>query len=117
VIADRVGETPCVFLAGLHRAERTIADRPCTLPAPSHDVQTVIVAVSQVVLPMISRFISWYIRSLVLCYTKYAASFISRTVTHRRVDRRYSRHNAISGHSPRRTTWAVVGYFDCGEAG
>ena len=27
VIADRVGETPCVFLAGLYRAERTIADR------------------------------------------------------------------------------------------
>jgi exodeoxyribonuclease V alpha subunit len=27
VIADRVGETPCVFLTGLHRAERTIADR------------------------------------------------------------------------------------------
>src|SRR5262249_23589405 len=27
VVADRVGETPCVFLAGLHRAERTIADR------------------------------------------------------------------------------------------
>jgi exodeoxyribonuclease V alpha subunit len=27
VIADRVGETPCIFLAGLHRAERTIADR------------------------------------------------------------------------------------------
>jgi exodeoxyribonuclease V alpha subunit len=27
VIADRVCETPCVFLAGLHRAERTIADR------------------------------------------------------------------------------------------
>src|SRR6202022_808439 len=27
VIADRVGETPCVFLVGLHRAERTIADR------------------------------------------------------------------------------------------
>ena len=27
VIADRVGETPCVFLAGLHRAERSIADR------------------------------------------------------------------------------------------
>src|SRR6186713_1919188 len=26
VIADQVGETPCVFLAGLHRAERTIAD-------------------------------------------------------------------------------------------
>jgi exodeoxyribonuclease V alpha subunit len=25
VVADRVGETPCVFLAGLHRAERTIA--------------------------------------------------------------------------------------------
>jgi exodeoxyribonuclease V alpha subunit len=25
VIADRVGETPCVFLAGLHRAERMIA--------------------------------------------------------------------------------------------
>src|ERR1043166_6093865 len=24
VVADRVGETPCVFLAGLHRAERTI---------------------------------------------------------------------------------------------
>ena len=27
VIADRVGEIPCVFLAGLHRAERTIAER------------------------------------------------------------------------------------------
>jgi exodeoxyribonuclease V alpha subunit len=36
VIADRVGETPCVFLAGLHRAERTIADRLAsgTLPWP-----------------------------------------------------------------------------------
>ena len=27
VIPDSVGETPCVFLAGLHRAERTIAER------------------------------------------------------------------------------------------
>src|SRR5437588_3647226 len=27
VIADRVGEAPCVFLAGLHRADRTIAER------------------------------------------------------------------------------------------
>src|SRR3984893_18770603 len=27
VIAERVGETSCVFLAGLHRAERTIAER------------------------------------------------------------------------------------------
>ncbi|MGA9891686.1 MAG: ATP-dependent RecD-like DNA helicase [Xanthobacteraceae bacterium] len=27
VIADRVGDMPCVFLAGLHRAERTIANR------------------------------------------------------------------------------------------
>jgi exodeoxyribonuclease V alpha subunit len=27
VVADRVGEIPCVFLAGLHRAERTIAER------------------------------------------------------------------------------------------
>jgi exodeoxyribonuclease V alpha subunit len=27
VVADRVGETPCIFLAGLHRAERTIAYR------------------------------------------------------------------------------------------
>jgi exodeoxyribonuclease V alpha subunit len=27
VIADNVGQTPCVFLAGLHRAERAIADR------------------------------------------------------------------------------------------
>src|SRR5262249_51676170 len=26
-IADRVGETHCVFLAGLHRAERTVAGR------------------------------------------------------------------------------------------
>jgi exodeoxyribonuclease V alpha subunit len=26
VIADRVGETPCIFLAGLYRAERTIAE-------------------------------------------------------------------------------------------
>src|SRR5256884_7446519 len=39
VVADRVGETPCVFLAGLHRAERTIADRMTrlangTLPWP-----------------------------------------------------------------------------------
>src|SRR5580693_622609 len=27
VVADRVGETPCVFLAGPHRAERIIAER------------------------------------------------------------------------------------------
>jgi exodeoxyribonuclease V alpha subunit len=27
VVADWVGETPCIFLAGLHRAERNIADR------------------------------------------------------------------------------------------
>ncbi|MDD2861665.1 MAG: ATP-dependent RecD-like DNA helicase [Acidiphilium sp.] len=27
VIADRIGETPCVFLAGLYRAERAIAER------------------------------------------------------------------------------------------
>ena len=27
VIAERVGDTPCVFLAGLYRAERTVADR------------------------------------------------------------------------------------------
>jgi exodeoxyribonuclease V alpha subunit len=27
VTADRVGETPCIFLAGLHKAERTIAER------------------------------------------------------------------------------------------
>src|SRR5258708_21260875 len=26
VVADTVGETPCIFLAGLHRAERAIAD-------------------------------------------------------------------------------------------
>jgi exodeoxyribonuclease V alpha subunit len=32
VIADRVGETPCVFLAGLQRAERTIAERLTRLP-------------------------------------------------------------------------------------
>jgi hypothetical protein len=30
VVADRVGETPCVFLAGLHRAKRTIAERLAT---------------------------------------------------------------------------------------
>ena len=42
VIADQVGETPCVFLAGLHRAERTIAERLTrvangTLPWPRID--------------------------------------------------------------------------------
>jgi exodeoxyribonuclease V alpha subunit len=31
VVADRVGETPCIFLAGWHRAERNIADRLLTL--------------------------------------------------------------------------------------
>jgi exodeoxyribonuclease V alpha subunit len=35
VIADRVGEIPCVFLAGLHRAERTIADRLTRLASGS----------------------------------------------------------------------------------
>ncbi len=29
VIADRVGDIPCVFLAGLYRAERTVADGCC----------------------------------------------------------------------------------------
>jgi exodeoxyribonuclease V alpha subunit len=27
VVADRVGQTPSIFLAGLHRAERSIAER------------------------------------------------------------------------------------------
>jgi exodeoxyribonuclease V alpha subunit len=31
VIADRLGDTDCVFLAGLHRAERAIAERLSTL--------------------------------------------------------------------------------------
>jgi len=33
VIADKVGETSCVFLAGLHRAEKTIAERLLRLVA------------------------------------------------------------------------------------
>ena len=42
VVADRVREMPCVFLAGLHRAERTIAERLLrlangTLPWPQID--------------------------------------------------------------------------------
>jgi exodeoxyribonuclease V alpha subunit len=31
VVADRVGETDCIFLAGLHSAERVVADRLLTL--------------------------------------------------------------------------------------
>src|SRR5271156_3408680 len=31
VVADRLGDTACVFLAGLHRAERAIAERLLTL--------------------------------------------------------------------------------------
>jgi len=39
VVADRVGETPCIFLAGLYRAKRAIAERDVrlangTLPWP-----------------------------------------------------------------------------------
>src|SRR5664280_2346998 len=42
VVADQVGETPCTFLTGLHRAERTIAERLMrlangTLPWPRID--------------------------------------------------------------------------------
>ena len=42
VVADTVGETPCIFLAGLHRAERVIAERLMrlaagTLPWPAID--------------------------------------------------------------------------------
>src|SRR3984893_417344 len=42
VIADNVGETPCVFLAGLYRAERAVAERLTRLvngklPWPSID--------------------------------------------------------------------------------
>ena len=44
VVADRVREMPCVFLAGLHRAERTIAERLLrlangTLPWPQIDLR------------------------------------------------------------------------------
>ena len=47
VVADRVGETRCVFLAGLHRAERTIAERLMRLakgklPWPSIDADKAI---------------------------------------------------------------------------
>jgi exodeoxyribonuclease V alpha subunit len=31
IVADSIGETPCAFLIGLHRAERSIADRLLTL--------------------------------------------------------------------------------------
>jgi exodeoxyribonuclease V alpha subunit len=31
VVADRVGETECIFLAGLHSAERAVADRLITI--------------------------------------------------------------------------------------
>src|SRR6516165_8284047 len=42
VVADKVGDTPCTFLAGLHRAEQTVADRLIRigggkLPWPSID--------------------------------------------------------------------------------
>ena len=52
VVADRVGETPCVFLAGLHRAERTIAERLMrlskgTLPWPWIDPDKAIPWVEQ----------------------------------------------------------------------
>jgi hypothetical protein len=33
VVADTVGETPCVFLTGLHRAERVIASGCCARPS------------------------------------------------------------------------------------
>ena len=33
VVAETVGETPCVFLGGLHRAERTIAERLLAIAA------------------------------------------------------------------------------------
>jgi exodeoxyribonuclease V alpha subunit len=44
VIADRVGETDCIFLAGLHGAERAVAERLLTLangtlPWPSIDAE------------------------------------------------------------------------------
>jgi malate dehydrogenase (oxaloacetate-decarboxylating)(NADP+) len=43
VVADRVSETPCIFLAGLHRAERVVAERlrrlaKGSLPWPIIDV-------------------------------------------------------------------------------
>ena len=52
VIAERVGETPCVFLAGLHRAERTIAERLMrlangTLPWPWIDPEKALPWVEQ----------------------------------------------------------------------
>ena len=52
VVADRVGETPCVFLAGLHRAERTIAERLTrlangTLPWPWIDADKALPWVEQ----------------------------------------------------------------------
>ena len=52
VIADRVGETPCVFLAGLYRAERSIAERLLRLangklPWPSIDADKALPWVEQ----------------------------------------------------------------------
>ena len=52
VVADQVGEAPCVFLAGLHRAERTIAERLLrlsngTLPWPRIDPEKAIPWVEQ----------------------------------------------------------------------
>ena len=47
LVADRVGETPCVFLAGLHQAERAVAARvraiaAARLPWPAVDAERAI---------------------------------------------------------------------------
>jgi exodeoxyribonuclease V alpha subunit len=52
VVADRVGETACIFLAGLHRAERVIAERLMrlangTLPWPWIDANKALPWVEQ----------------------------------------------------------------------
>jgi exodeoxyribonuclease V alpha subunit len=52
VIADRLGDTACVFLAGLHRAERAIAERLLTLnngklPWPAIDPGKAIPSIEQ----------------------------------------------------------------------
>jgi exodeoxyribonuclease V alpha subunit len=52
VIADRIGETDCIFLAGLYRAERAIAERlqtllRATLPWPSIHAEKAIPWVEQ----------------------------------------------------------------------
>ena len=112
MIADQVGVTPCVFLAGLHRAERTIADRLTrlangTLPWPWID--------SDKALPWVEKHIGLALAESQVAAVRLALGGFKRSSQHPGVGG-CDEHSKAAVGSVWTSAIAVTGSAPCGGA-